>query len=72
MNTIFRPRNRLHQLVRQVDFMATSWAADVLQSFLEFYLPRKKAFKLAALDAIVALIGGLFVGWLIGFLALSG
>jgi hypothetical protein len=46
--------------------MATSRAADILQSFLEFCLPRKKAFKLAARDSFLGLVGGLLVGWLIG------
>ncbi len=72
MSRTFRPQNRLRQLARRVDFMATSWAADILQSFLEFCLPRKNAIKLAARDSIWGLIGGLLVGWLIGIVALFG
>jgi len=72
MARVFRPKNRLHQLVRRVNFMATSRAADILQSFLEFYLPRKNAIKLAARDSIWGLISGLLVGWLIGIIVLFG
>ena len=72
MTRVFGPQNRFHQLARQVDFMATSRAADILQAFLEFYLPRKHAFKLAAQGSIRGLIGGLLVGWLIGIIALLG
>lgn len=72
MSRTFRPQNRLRQLARRVDFMATSWAADILQSFFEFYLPRKKAIKLVVRDSIRGLIGGLLVGWLIGIVALFG
>ncbi len=52
--------------------MATSRAADILQSLLKFYLPRKKALKLAVRDSLFALFGGLLIGWLIGIVALSG
>jgi hypothetical protein len=52
--------------------MATSWAADIMQSFFECYLPRKKTIRLVVRDSIRGLIGGLLVGWLIGILALLG